>query len=502
MGIQSLGVGSGLALDDLVTQLIQAERAPKEKRLNDREENLDAVISGIGSLQSKLGDFEDSVEELRNDFNLNARKPQIEHHSSLTLGEDQEGPFTAEASNSALEASYDVVITGLAEGSRFQSTDGNFATTGDSVLSAGSGSISFKFGSSADTFSVNVTAGTSLQALANSINSSSTNVQSDGLTPLVTASIIDTGTAAGAKLVYSSSLTGTGNDLIVVNDNDLADLNKVTSVDSTELINNELNTNGLKVASVDATATVDGIAVQSSTNKFENVIQNVSFEALQISPDTNGDLTPDGASKLTIGNDKEGLGKKVRDFVDDYNTLMDEIGRLTKFGESELEDDGPLAGDFMVRGIQGQLANFISRGVPGSSLGTLYQLGISFGDKGKLEITATDEFGFGSGEDRLKDALEDNFDDAASLFTDTNDGIAKNLYDYIREFTRFGGLLKSREQNFKDEKDTLEDERARFELQMLSFEQIQRDKYLALDKTVSQLNRTGNALVASLGSSF
>lgn len=499
MGIQSLGVGSGLALDDLVSQLIQAEREPKERRLNEREENLDAVISGIGALQSKLSDFEDSVDELRSDFNLNGREPSIEHPSSLSLGEGEQGPFSAEASNSALEASYDVVITSLAEGSRHQTTDGDFADTSASVLSAGSGSISFKFGTSTDTFDINVSAGTSLQQLANSINNSTDNLQSDGLTPLVTASIIDTGTAAGAKLVYTSSLTGSGNDLIVVNNNDLADLNRVTTINSTETVNNDLTTNGLARAAANATATVDGIAVQSDTNRFENVIQNVAFEALEVSPDTDGDSIPDAKSVLTIGNDRDGLDKKIRDFRDDYNTLVDEIGRLTRFGDSELEEDGPLAGDFMVRGLQNQLATIIGGNVPGSSLGTLYQIGLSFDDDGKLEITATDEFGFGSGEDRLKDALENNFDEAASIFTDPDNGIAKNLYDYVREFTRFGGLLRTRESTFRDEKTNLEEERARFELQMLSFEQIQRDKFLALDQTVSQLNRTGNALLASLG---
>ena len=43
MGIQSLGVGSGLALDDLVTQLLDAERAPREARIQEREDSLDAV---------------------------------------------------------------------------------------------------------------------------------------------------------------------------------------------------------------------------------------------------------------------------------------------------------------------------------------------------------------------------------------------------------------------------------------------------------------------------
>lgn len=501
MGIQSLGVGSGLALDDLVSQLIQAEREPKEARLNEREEDLDAEISGIGELTSKLSKFEDSVDELRNDFNLNAREPQIDHHSSLSLDEDDEGTFTAEASSSALEGSYDIVVTGLAAGSRYTSSDGDFGNPSDTVLSGSDpGKITFSFGVATDAFTIDVSAGSTLQQLANAINSSSENLQADGLTPLVSASIIDTGTSAGAKLVYTSNLTGDGNNLIVSNDDDRADLNRVTSTDSTGLVDRDLSTNGNKQDASNAKATIDGIQVESDTNRFENVIQNVAFDVSELSPDTDNDGIPDGVSKLTIGNDKDGLDTKIRDFMDDYNTLIDEIGRLTRFGESELEEDGALAGDFMVRGLQSTMANIISNNVPGSSLGTLYQIGLSFDDDGKLEITDVDEFGFGSGSDRLDEALENNFDDVASIFTDPNDGIAKSLYDYIREFTQSGGLLGAREQNAKDEKTNLEDERANFELQMLSFEQIQRDKYLALDQTVSQLNRTGNALIASLGS--
>ena len=52
MTIQSLGVGSGLALDDLVTQLLEAERTPKEERLNEREDRIEAEISGLGQVTS------------------------------------------------------------------------------------------------------------------------------------------------------------------------------------------------------------------------------------------------------------------------------------------------------------------------------------------------------------------------------------------------------------------------------------------------------------------
>ena len=44
MSIQSLGVGSGLDLESLVGQLLEAERKPKTDALNSREENVEAEI--------------------------------------------------------------------------------------------------------------------------------------------------------------------------------------------------------------------------------------------------------------------------------------------------------------------------------------------------------------------------------------------------------------------------------------------------------------------------
>ena len=64
MTIQSLGVGSGLALDDLVQQLISAERQPKEESLNAREEAVEAEISGLGQIKSKLSEFKDVLIEM------------------------------------------------------------------------------------------------------------------------------------------------------------------------------------------------------------------------------------------------------------------------------------------------------------------------------------------------------------------------------------------------------------------------------------------------------
>ncbi len=477
MTIQSLGVGSGLALDDLVQQLLTAERQPKEDRLNAKEEQIEAEISGLGQIKSKFSDFKDAVDDLRSDNDINGREPTITNPS------EDDDVLSAEASNSALRGSYDIVVEQLAQGSRITTDDGAFTASSDPVLTSGTGSLTFDVGGS-DSFTIDITAGTSLTALREKINNADDNFG-------VTANIIDTGTAAGPRLVFSSSETGTGNDLVITNDNGNAELDRLSTTGGA----GSIDPANIESAQ-NAIAYIDGIPVESESNEFENTIQNVSFEVNEISPkDAVGDFL---STKLEIGYDKEGLDKKIRDFVENYNSLIDEIGLLTKYGESELEDDGALAGDSLLRGIQSGLASIVGDSNSASALGGLFQLGIEFDDDGKLEIGTTD-YGLGSGEDRLADALEDNFDEIASLFTDDDEGVAVRLYEFANQYTSYSGLISLRERSAKDDRDDLYDERETLELRMLSYEEILRDKYLNLDQTVAQLNQTSSALLASLG---
>lgn len=476
MTIQSLGVGSGLALDDLVQQLITAERKPKEDRLNAKEEQIEAEISGLGQIKSKLSDFKDTVDDLRSDNGINGREPTITNPS------EDDDVLSAEASNSALRGSYEISVEQLAAGSRITTDAGAFTSSSDPVLTSGTGSLSFDVGG-ADSFTVDVTAGMSLTALREKINGADDNFG-------VTANIIDTGTGAGPRLVFSSSETGEGNDLVITNDTGVAELDRLSTTGGTANIS-AANIESAK----NAIAYIDGIEVQSTSNKFENTIQNVSFDVNEVSPkDSVGDFL---TTKLDIGFDKEGLDKKIRDFVDNYNALIDEIGTLTRYGESELEDDGALAGDSLLRGIQSGLASIVSGSVAGSALGNLFQVGIEVDSDGKLEVGTTD-FGLGSGEDRLEDALEDNFDEIAKLFTDKDEGIATRMFEFAKEYTSFSGLISLRERAAKDNRDEILDQRETLELRMLSFEQTLRDKYLNLDQTVARLNQTGSALLASL----
>ena len=166
MSVSSIGVGSGLDLSGLVTQLLEAERAPRQKRFDDREEELETVIAAIRSLKSKMTEFKDSVDDLRSSYELQGRKAITSHPNS---SEDEAGPFTAEASNSAVQNKYQITIEQLASGSRLETA--GYTANGDTTLFSSSsdavsttaGAMTFTIGS--DTFNVNVTANMSLANL-------------------------------------------------------------------------------------------------------------------------------------------------------------------------------------------------------------------------------------------------------------------------------------------------------------------------------------------------
>lgn len=475
MSISSLGVGSGLALDDLVRQLISAERQPKESRLDAREKAVDAEISALGKIKSKISDFQNIIEELRSGSNLNSREP------SITNPSEDDDVLSADASKSALRGSYDIVVKQLASGSRITTDTAAFSSSSDTLLSSGTGSLTFSVGS--DSFTINVDATTTLTDLRELINNSEDNFG-------VTANIIETGTGDGPRLVMLSDKEGAGNDLVINNDTGNAELDRLSTTGGA----GSISAANIQAAR-NAIAEVDGIEVQSASNEFENTIQNVSFTVNELSPTNSSGVQE--ATNLTIGFNKKGVEEDINNFIDNYNALIDEIEKLTRYGATDEDKDGALAGDSLLRGLRLSMATIVGEEVAGSEVSSLFELGIELNKDGRLEI-GTNDFGLGSGSTRLNDALEDNFDDISSLFNDETNGIAVRLDDLVEQYSSSSGLISLRERSARDEKDSVETAREALELRMASFEQTVRAKYVNLDKTIAQLSQTGSALFAAL----
>lgn len=478
MAISSLGVGSGLALEELVTQLIQAERRPKIESLQERQNEVNVSLSGYSKLKSELSKVLDSLETLRSSRDMNARTAIINGVSpSSTDGGDEDDASTsptsqylsATASSNAAAASYEVSVEALAQGSKAKSA----AFTGtDQVINSTAGTLTLATANGDSSFSINVDAGATLSDIASAINNSNDNYG-------VSASIINTGGAnPETRLVLSSSVTGAENELVVTNDN--AELDAVSTVAS------GAGAAGLTIAAEDQASdsrlNIDGIDVYSSSNTFTNAIEGVEINAKSLSP---GD-----PQTLEIATDKEGIKNNVKDFVEAYNKFVDESNKLTKVNVEGTS--GALVGDSMIRGLSSGLNNIIGGAVASGETGfkTLYSLGLSFDSEGKLEFG--DE-----GEAKLDEALSSDFNSVSKLFSN-EDGIATQLDSYIKQYTQLGGLFDSKEDVFESQKENLTQERERFNRYMENYEKNLRAEYQALDSMIGQMNQTMSALQGQL----
>jgi len=472
MAISALGVGSGLALDDLVRQLVQLERQPREESIKRRETEAQVSLSAFSKLKSTLSSFRTSMTELSSDSALRARSAQIS-------GQDEDNPIlSATASSSAPKASYEITVEQLAQGSKAKS--GTF-TGADQVVSATGGNLSFATADGESSFNIAVDPNATLADIANAVNNSTENFG-------VSASIINTGgTNPETRLVFSSSETGAAKELVVSNDNQ--------ELDSVSTVATGAGGAGMTIAAEDAAQDaiidIDGIRTYSNTNTFENAIQGVSLDAERAAP---GEKL-----QLDVDTDVAGVREKIEGFMTEYNKVIDEINRSTRTSAEE-SGRGALTGDSLVRGLQSSLTNIVG-GVVESGEGamkTLYALGITFDDNGRLEISDSNGAG-GTGEERLTKALESNFDQVANLFAG-EDGIATRLDDLVAEYAQTGGLIAGKEAVFKDRQENLTSEREVFDRYMESYEETLRERYSALDRTIAELNSTSSYLSSQLAS--
>ena len=110
--ISSAGIGSGLDVNSIVSQLMVLERRPLDV-LQQKKEDIDSRISAYGNLKSALATFQDAMQQLST--------PTALKIFTATSGND--AVFTASATNTAAASSYGVEVVRLAERHKFASKE-------------------------------------------------------------------------------------------------------------------------------------------------------------------------------------------------------------------------------------------------------------------------------------------------------------------------------------------------------------------------------------------
>lgn len=456
--ITSAGVGSGLDLESIINATLQAEDQPKLQSFNEKDAQLNIELSAVGAVKSSLSSFEDVIDKLADIENFNKRTATVTQPSSGDL-------ISVSATSDATSGDFDIEVLQLAQGSRAVSADGVYSDPSD-VVSASGGTLTI--GAGAESFTVDIAAGATLEDVREAINDSADNFD-------VSVNIINTGgDTPSSKFVITSNETGTGNDLTITSDTAELDAISTTAFGG--------GAGGLAIAAGDAAQDaiieIDGITVNSETNTFKNAIQDVTITALQASE-------AGETATLSVDVDKEGVEGIIEEFITAFNNVIGTIDYHTA-------SNGGLYGDSTMRSLANGLVNTLSSTVAGAGeFQTLYDVGLGLSKDGVLEKDSLVR--------SLTDALTDNYDDVGTIFASEN-GIANQFQSFLENYLDGSGALQSRQDTINANLRSLEDDVANHEYRMEQLEITLRQRYSALDVLIAQMQASSSYLQSQLSS--
>ncbi len=446
---------NGIDFAGLLNAVMTQESQPL-RRLETHQSELKGQDSLLGGLIGKLGEVQDAADTLAEVDSLQTLK--------ATSGDDT--AVSATAGDGTATGTYDVVVTGLAR-AQVTASDTTVATTDTVVASGGTLTITPATG---DPIVITVTADTTLEDLADAIN--------DATDTPVRAAIVRsapdeyrlvlTGMETGAATAFTitNALTGGAGLSFVDTDND------GTSGDSAA---------DNAVAAIDATLTVNNIAITSASNVVEGAIPGVALTLHEQDAAT--------TIRIDVTRDTTAAKDKVKAFISAYNAV------LSFFDEqrtAKVAGKNSVAHEPLIRSLQASLRSAIFDTYGTGTFTRLAEAGVSMAGSGRLELD----------EDAFDDAVETDTEAVQSLFAGSGaEGAFGAVHDLMEEYTQAGGLVSLTRNRMKDRVSALTRQidtmTARLDIQRLN---LQRE-YSAADQAMTRL-KNQQATLSSLASGF
>jgi len=541
--LSALNAGSGLNVTQIVDALVEAERAPKQTKIDDAKETATVKISALGSLKSELTVF-------------NTNSLALDGQTGLKLSSSTSNvALTRTDSSLASEFSHTINVSQIARAQVLNFDNGGVgfdSTTAD----IGIDELSLRFGSWTGTsFStnsdyssattLNFTAGdTSLTDVRDAINNSGIGV---------TASIIEVSDDKYSLVVKSA----VGEDRALRVKSHLNDSENNVLKYNPGNVDHLADTANQVVAAADAIFTVDGITVTRNSNTITDLFSGITMELSNV-------------SATEIGTDQTiSSGYSETDALATLETVVTEINYLLAFLKEQSkpgsngEDGGPLNGDHFVRYVETKIKSLTSTAIIGyddediylSSFGVVTELDgtlsidktrfseyfaenpehfaavtttmIRTGDAGITGSAPTDLFTPGIYNFALSDGTatltdSDINSDTMSVGTnkygyansnigatgllletsktsaDTNvymgRSILATLSNYINDVLMLNGDIDKKIVTLEDDIDSLIEDQEALDLQIASQRALYAEKFTAMQTAVSSFKKTGEFL--------
>lgn len=457
----STGIGSGLKITEIVTALVDADKAAKQKQITTQSSKNNASLSGVSQLKLALENFQATLKTLSD-----TTTPAFQAFAATSSNEIA---VKATADSTAVAGSYAVAVQKLATGSKVATA----ALTAGQASAIPSGDLTIT--QNGITSTVKITATSTLQQVRDEINKQM-------LGKGITANIVND--SNGSRLVFTSTNTGKGTDISVAGD---ANIGTLLDIDGTKKMSatgtpQNPGAGAINELAQDAEFTVDGLALTSSKNTIKNAISGLTL-----------DLQPEAVGKtstVVIASNVAGMQKSAQSFVDSFNALVNLVGSLTKgtMSSTGAYTAAAMTGDSTPRNILAVIRKEIATATAATGLNTLAQLGITTQQTdGTLRLDSS-KFAAAINDKDFGAQIQD-------LFTGTG-GLVGRINTAVDAFTKPDGVLALKKNSLDKITTRLSNDQEALDRRVETMTATLTKKYNAMDLAVAQLKQTASSITS------
>lgn len=470
MGISSIGIGSGLPVEDTIKQLVALEKRPLAA-LQLKSGTIDSKLSTFSQIKSLTSTLADAASKLTRDGAWNG----------MTVNSTNASAVSASVTGIASASSFSMEVQQVA---RAQSTSSAAVPKGSGI---GTGTLTLQLGNWSTTGSgatqqtdfapgsiaaLTVTIGpadNTLAGIAAKINDAGAGVVATILRDASGERLMlrskDTGETSGFKLSATEDAGGTGPGLASL------------GFDLTRAAGAPAPTTGMAANAFqlgqNTKATINGVPVTSTTTTFADTIPGLSIVASQVTT---------GAVDISVQPDKEGIKKNIQAFVDAYNAVNDLLSSSVAYN-ADTKSAGVLQGDATTLSLQNQLRNLVTST---GAFGRLSDLGLDMKRGGKLELNSA----------KLDQALV-NPDNVKKIFANAtgpaaDSGVAVKFKTFTSSLLSFDGTMNSKSDALTGESKRNLTEQDKVNARAAVVEKRLRAQYSALDVQMGSLTALSN----------
>lgn len=237
-----------------------------------------------------------------------------------------------------------------------------------------------------------------------------------------------------------------------------------------------------KLPAQNAKFKLNGHEFEAAENKVNDLIPGVTLDLKQAREGT--------PIKLTVTENYDVIGEKMKSFVDAYNGALSFIQSQNKLteGKNGMQRLGPLGGDSMLRMTEGRLRQIIQNPqMTASSIDRVIELGIEFNRNGTLDFKA----------DKFKKAVAENPRDVVEFLRGNlvDTGFVTTMRTRIREITDPSvGAVGTRKQGLQRQVSNIDQKMDRKEKMLEKREESLRRQFAKMEEAMSKMQSQGAAI--------